>query len=400
MRAALLLLVPLPVLSKGLATSSSSCLDIKSREECIAGGECAWCECAAVPSECVDPEMAKKLPPSVFHCSQDSSPEVQMVETMAWDEVFSASDELFAGWKIIHSKEYETEEKEILAIGEWQKTLERVHRHNQDGTSTYWLEMNQFADISDAEFAKTFLGAMHGQNCSATHKPLAEYPGMGVVLPSHVDWREKGAVSPVKNQGKCGSCWTFSTTGSMESHNFLRTGEMVLLSEQQLVDCAFNFDNHGCSGGLPSHAFEYIASVGGLDTEATYQYTAVGGECQFDSIDVGATTFGSFNITFQDEKMLESAVGTVGPVSVAFQVTGDFKSYAGGVYDNPDCSTSPESVNHAVLCVGYGTDDETGLDYFIIKNSWGAEWGDEGYFKLRRGVNACGVADCASYPLM
>ncbi|CAN0024973.1 unnamed protein product [Hapterophycus canaliculatus] len=148
---------------------------------------------------------------------------------------------------------------------------------------------------------------------------------------------------------------------------------MVLLSEQQLLDCAGRYDNHGCSGGLPSHAFEYIASTGGLDTEQAYPYLAdESGSCEYVERGIGADVIRSVNITFQDEAELLEAVGNTGPVSVAFQVAPDFKAYAGGVYDNPGCSTLPEKVNHAVLCVGYGT-TEDGIDYWIIKNSWGPE---------------------------
>ncbi|CAN0194355.1 unnamed protein product, partial [Phaeothamnion confervicola] len=149
---------------------------------------------------------------------------------------------------------------------------------------------------------------------------------------------------------------------------------MVSLSEQQLVDCAQDFDNHGCNGGLPSHAFEYIRYTGGLDTEEAYPYFAKDNACKYDSLGVGATVQAAVNITYQDENELQAAIAFVGPVSIAFQVTSDFKSYAGGVYDNPTCGSLPDEVNHAVLAVGYGTDEggkNGGGDYWIVKNSWG-----------------------------
>ncbi|CAM9444488.1 unnamed protein product, partial [Sphacelaria rigidula] len=219
--------------------------------------------------------------------------------------------------------------------------------------SDYALGLNRFSDMSWDEFQSTRLGFYgrplgEGQNCSATHVG-GQYKALDLAEgrdpPATRDWRDLGAVSEVKDQAHCGSCWTFSTTGCLESHHYLRTGKMVLLSEQQLVDCAMNFDNHGCSGGLPSHAFEYIATSGGLDTEQAYPYMAEeSGSCSFIQEGVGADVIRSVNITFQDETELMNAVGNTGPVSVAFQVASDFKAYAGGVYDNPGCSTSPEQV--------------------------------------------------------
>jgi len=210
-------------------------------------------------------------------------------------------------------------------------------------------------------------------------------------------------VSPVKNQGHCGSCWTFSSTGALEAHYKKKTGRLVSLSEQQLLDCAGNYDNHGCNGGLPSHAFEYVKENGGIDSEAVYPYKAAspdGTRCKFHKLFAAVQVMDVVNITQFDEKQLERAVGTVGPVSVAFQVASDFRSYAGGVYTSTVCGNQPKDVNHAVLAVGYDTDAATKKKYWIIKNSWGSAWGLEGYFLMERGKNMCGVSDCASYPVL
>lgn len=224
-------------------------------------------------------------------------------------------------------------------------------------------------------------------------------------VPAAKDWRDVGAVSPVKNQGKCGSCWTFSSTGCLESHRKLTLGgEMVLLSEQNLLDCAGAFDNHGCNGGLPSHAFEYVRYNGGIDTEASYPYEAKEGKCKFNAYHVGAQVAGVVNITARDERELQSAVGTVGPVSIAFQVVSDFRFYKDGVYASTECRDGEQDVNHAVLAVGYGSEaTEAGgasQAHWIVKNSWGAAWGMDGYFLMARGKNMCGLADCASYPVV
>lgn len=218
-------------------------------------------------------------------------------------------------------------------------------------------------------------------------------------MPTQKDWRENGIVSPVKNQAHCGSCWTFSTTGALEAAHAQATGKMVLLSEQQLVDCAGDYNNFGCNGGLPSQAFEYVRFNGGLDTEDAYPYKGENGECQFAADSVGATVYEVVNITLGAEDELKEAVGLMRPVSVAFEVISDFRLYESGVYTSVNCDASPETVNHAVLAVGYDI-DESGTAYWIIKNSWGESWGENGYFNMEMGKNMCGIATCASYPVV
>jgi len=200
--------------------------------------------------------------------------------------------------------------------------------------------------------------------------------------PENYDWREHGGVSPVKNQAKCGSCWTFSTVGCLEAHALIKYGTYEGgYSEQQLVDCAQAFDNHGCEGGLPSHAFEYIKYTGGISTEDKYPYFAQDEKCT-----VKKTTFalqvggGSFNITQGDEDQMKTAIYEKGPVSIAFQVVNGFRDYKTGVYTSDTCKSGSSDVNHAVLAVGYGVEDS--VPYWIVKNSWGAEWGDQGFFKI------------------
>ena len=168
----------------------------------------------------------------------------------------------------------------------------------------------------------------------------------------------------------------------------------------QLVDCAGGFNNFGCNGGLPSQAFEYLKYAGGHDTEDVYPYTAKDGKCSFDGRGVAHVTQIN-NITAYDEDELMQAVGSAGPVSIAFQVAKDFRFYDKGVYDGV-CDSAPSSVNHAVVAVGYGRTKSVlpwkGQEYFIVRNSWGASWGVDGYFLIKRGVNKCGLADCASFP--
>jgi cathepsin H len=300
----------------------------------------------------------------------------------------------FAGFAAKYKKEYKTVEELKHRFVTFLESVKLVETHNK-GQHSYSLAVNEFADMTFEEFRDSRL--MKGeQNCSAT---VGNHVLTGESLPKTKDWREEGIVSQVKNQASCGSCWTFSTTGALEAAHAQATGKMVLLSEQQLVDCAGEFNNFGCGGGLPSQAFEYIRYNGGIDTEDSYPYNAKDSQCRFHKNTIGAQVWDVVNITEGAETQLKHAVATMRPVSVAFEVVHDFRLYNGGVYTSLNCHTGPQTVNHAVLAVGYG-EDENGVPYWIIKNSWGADWGMNGYFNMEMGKNMCGVATCASYPVV
>ncbi|CAM8977540.1 unnamed protein product [Rhodiola kirilowii] len=299
----------------------------------------------------------------------------------------------FARFAHKYGKRYETTEEIKLRFEIFRDNLKLIRMSNKKERS-YTLAVNEFADWTWEEFRGHRLGA--AQNCSATDK--GNHQLTDAVLPDLKDWREVGIVSPVKDQGHCGSCWTFSTTGALEAAYSQAFGKGISLSEQQLVDCARPFNNFGCSGGLPSQAFEYIKYNGGLDTEEAYPYTGKDGACKFSSVNIGVKVIDSVNITQGAEDELKHAVGAVRPVSVAFEVVSGFRFYSEGVYTSDSCGRDPMDVNHAVLAVGYGVED--GVPYWLIKNSWGSSWGDHGYFKMELGKNMCGVATCASYPIV
>lgn len=299
----------------------------------------------------------------------------------------------FARFAHRYGKKYETVEEMRLRFSIFSENLELIKSTNRKGLP-YQLAINHFADWSWEEFQRHRLGA--AQNCSATFK--GNHKLTDDALPETKDWRELGIVSPVKDQGHCGSCWTFSTTGALEAAYHQAFGKRISLSEQQLVDCAQAFNNFGCNGGLPSQAFEYIKYNGGLDTEEAYPYTGKDGVCKFSSENVGVQVIDSVNITLGAEDELKHAVALVRPVSVAFEVVDGFRFYKSGVYTSTTCGSTPMDVNHAVVAVGYGV--ENGVPYWLIKNSWGKEWGDNGYFKMELGKNMCGVATCASYPVV
>mmetsp|Transcript_86497 Transcript_86497/g.242159 ORF Transcript_86497/g.242159 Transcript_86497/m.242159 type:complete len:362 (+) Transcript_86497:96-1181(+) len=318
----------------------------------------------------------------------------------------------FAAYRLKHAKVYADAADEARRLANFQASLATVNEHNARPDKTFRMGLNQFSDMSDEEFEAKVL--MKPQDCSATSDQVfVQAPPHGTVdLPAHLDWREKGVISEVKNQGHCGSCWTFSTVGCLEAHLALKydAWRAPRLSEQQLVECAQAFDNHGCEGGLPSHAFEYVRSAGGLSTEFSYPYKGVDGPCPFNqtetpapftptSAGIGAQVpGGAVNLTQGDEDALKFYLATRGPVSVAFQVASDFRHYSSGVYTSQVCKNGPMDVNHAVLAVGYGVDLASGVEYWTIKNSWDYSFGEEGFFKIEAFKNMCGIANCNSFP--
>ena len=213
-------------------------------------------------------------------------------------------------------------------------------------------------------------------------------------LPRSVDWRTKGVVTPVKNQGQCGSCWAFSATGSMEAQHALAKNKLLNFSESQIVDC--DSADAGCGGGFMDDAFKYVISAGGIESEKAYPYLPEDEKCTFNASRIVAH-FKGYQDVKGGEEGLKQAVAQVGPVSVAIDASGmDFQLYKKGVYYSPSCS--PTFLDHGVLVVGYGT-TKNGTDYWVVKNSWGSSWGDNGYILMSRNRNNnCGIATEPSYP--
>ncbi|CAG10432.1 unnamed protein product, partial [Tetraodon nigroviridis] len=285
----------------------------------------------------------------------------------------------------------------------WLSNRKLVLVHNilaDQGIKSYRLGMTQFADMDNEEYKRLIsLGCLGAFNASAPRKGSAFFRlAEGTPLPTTVDWRDKGYVTGVKDQKQCGSCWAFSATGSLEGQNYRKTGKLVSLSEQQLVDCSGDYGNMGCGGGLMDSAFKYIQENGGIDTEESYPYEAEDGKCRFKPQNIGAKCTGYVDVTAGDEDALKEAVATIGPVSVAIDAShSSFQLYESGVYDELECSS--EDLDHGVLAVGYGTDN--GQDYWLVKNSWGLGWGQKGYIMMSRNKhNQCGIASMASYPLV
>ncbi|CAO1340728.1 unnamed protein product [Diamesa tonsa] len=219
-----------------------------------------------------------------------------------------------------------------------------------------------------------------------------------VEIPNEIDWRLKGAVTSVKNQFPCGSCWAFSAVGALEGQYFKKSGKLISLSTQNLVDCSTTTGNLGCNGGSPLLSIIHIVNHGGIETEASYPYEGRDGKCRFNSTNA-ETTFDGFGGFFNDEETLKEAVAQIGPISVMVRVEKNLQHYDSGIYYIPDWISS--DISHSMLIVGYGTDDELKQDYWLLKNSFGPNWGENGYIRMARNRdNNCGIINQACYPLI
>jgi len=299
----------------------------------------------------------------------------------------------FEAFKAQYGKVYlESEENNRYAI--YKSNLDFVNSWDEEARG-FSVGINEFADLTVEEFKSIY----NGMNIEAEYEPVVEnWPPTPQVTGDIVNWNNKGAVTPVKNQGQCGSCWSFSSTGSMEGEKFIKTGTLTSLSEQNLVDCSTRQGNMGCQGGLMDDAFRYVIANKGIDTEASYPYTATGpNACKFNAANIGDTISSFKDVTRGSESALQSAVDQQ-PVSVAIDAGhNSFQLYKSGVYYESACSTS--SLDHGVLAVGYGT-SASGQAYWLVKNSWGPSWGMQGYIQMSKGRNNnCGIATMASYPI-
>lgn len=338
---------------------------------------------------------------------------IMATHAMDWLEVSQKSnviektnspvDQAWADFIKTHKKEYELGEH-AMRFKIFEANYKKVEMHNYlhtKGLKNYQLGLNEYADLEHAEFVKFMNGLLPRNHTQRNSLDFVSYmaPLVQITVPDAVDWRSKGYVTPVKNQGRCGSCWSFSTTGALEGQHFRKTGKLVSLSEQNLVDCSGKYGNNGCNGGLMDYAFQYVKENDGIDTEESYPYRAEQGKCHFKSSNIGATDSGFVDIPEGDEEKLKEAVASVGPISIAIDASHEsFQLYSSGVYHEPGCHS--DRLDHGVLVIGYGTTQD-GQDYWIVKNSWGPTWGQGGYVYMSRNKgNQCGVASQASYPIV
>jgi cathepsin L len=304
----------------------------------------------------------------------------------------------FTNWMQGQGKAY-TAEEFGARYTIFKSNMDFVHEFNSKN-NTFTVGLNRFADLTNEEYRATYLGT-HFDGTSALaaaarHHARMVMPTVNVPVADTIDWRTRGAVTPIKDQGQCGSCWSFSTTGSVEGIHQISTGKLVSLSEQNLMDCSTAYGNQGCNGGLMTNAFQYIIKNPGIDTEASYPYQTKQGTCRFSTANVGATITGYKNVPAGSESGLVTAVNSQ-PVSIAIDASHQsFQLYSSGIYYESQCSSS--QLDHGVLAVGYGSNGAS-ADYWIVKNSWGVSWGMQGFIQMARNRNNnCGVATMASYP--
>jgi len=283
-----------------------------------------------------------------------------------------------------HGRSYATKAEFQFRSKIFKQTLAEIEAINAEN-GTHTVGVNFLADRTVEERKK--LNGYKSSNRARKETILSTYG-----LAAEVDWVTKGAVTPVKNQGQCGSCWSFSTTGSVEGAMFLKSGKLQSFSEQQLVDCSGSFGNMGCNGGLMDNAFKYIEQ-NPLELESDYAYTARDGSCSYDKSKGVGNVANFTDVQTNSVAQLKAALNKQ-PVSIAIEADQSaFQFYTHGVISK-GCG---QQLDHGVLAVGYGTLD--GTDFFLVKNSWGASWGDKGYVRIAASdSNVCGILSDPSYP--
>ncbi|CAN6281345.1 unnamed protein product [Urochloa humidicola] len=302
-------------------------------------------------------------------------------------------------WMAEHGRVYKDEAEKARRLEIFGANARLIDSFNAVGKYGHRLATNKFADLTDEEFRAARTGYRRPAAAAAAGSSRFRYENFSLAdAPQSMDWRAMGAVTGVKDQGECGCCWAFSAVAAVEGLNKIRTGRLVSLSEQELVDCDVYGEDQGCEGGLMDDAFQFIARRGGLAAESTYPYNGNDGSCRSSAAAARAASIrGHEDVPPNDERALAAAVAHQ-PVSVAIN-GGDptFRFYGGGVLDGA-CGTD---LDHAITAVGYGTASD-GTRYWVMKNSWGASWGEGGYVRIRRGdrgAGVCGLAKLASYPV-
>ncbi|KAI4388042.1 hypothetical protein MLD38_000415 [Melastoma candidum] len=296
-------------------------------------------------------------------------------------------------WMSFYDRVYENSDEKDKRFEIFNKNVEYIKSFNKNGSTTYKKGINKFADWTEKEIREANYGFKKLQPSTLPPSTPFRYANVDIADASgNVNWVDAGAVTEIKNQENCGCCWAFSSVGAMEGIIQIKKRQLISLSEQELVDC---MPNGGCSGNLMEHAFDYIISNNGLDTESNYPYQAVQGICRAQPTSAATITGYEFVPGDSEDDLLRAVVNQ--PISVAIDASGsDFVYYQGGVFSGP-CGTD---LNHAVTLVGYGTAGD-GTDYWLIKNSWGTTWGEEGYMRIQRGVGGlCGITLHALYPTL
>lgn len=309
-------------------------------------------------------------------------------------------DKLYDAFVHRHGRRHTTRDEYDQRAQMFHKNRQMIENHNSQPDKTHTLALNRFADWHKDEFLATLL-PNHGKTRPKlpvegkqmlVHKPkVPEH-----MLPTTVDWRGSGADSPVKDQASCGSCWAFGTIGPLETAYFRETGKQLLLSEQNLMDCGWYLNNKACFGGYQDIGLQWLMDRGKVATQEAYPYQGVDNFCTEQGRD-HINFDGDFVTTDGSEYALKEAIFTKGPMTVSVDAAPDsFVFYSSGVYNNSACKSDYADLDHAVLVSGYGTTEE-GHDYWLVKNTWSALWGDKGYIKIARHPQDCGIATQPMY---
>ncbi|CAL1394136.1 unnamed protein product [Linum trigynum] len=300
----------------------------------------------------------------------------------------------YGRWLSKHGRKYRSKAEYKHRFQIYQSNVHFINHINSQNLS-FQLTDNKFADLTNDEFKSTYLGLR--RPLETAHQRLQAECSCGH-LPAEVDWRKKGAVTKVKDQGPCGSCWAFSAVAAVEGFHQIQTGELLTLSEQELVDCDVDGEDEGCGGGFMETAFEFIAQIGGLTTEKNYPYKGRDGDCDEKKLKDHLAKISGYEIVSRNNETALQAAVAKQPVSVAIDAGSyEFQLYSKGILTG-SCGSD---LNHGVAAVGYAV--EKGTKYWIVKNSWGANWGEDGYIRMERDVKEkggkCGIAMLASFPL-
>ena len=299
----------------------------------------------------------------------------------------------FTNFQEKFAKKYENVQELETRFSVFRENFRNIITHNADRNQSFTMGVNQFTDLTPEEFKAQMI---RGVKAPVGSFGCGTFSNSASGTPASIDWRTKGAVTTVKDQGQCGSCWTFSSTGAMEGAWAIAKGQLIDLAEQELVDCAgLKYGSAGCNGGQMEGAFKFIIENGQC-AASSYPYTAKDGTCHSCSAVAHATSCS--DVKPNDQLSLKAAVAKQ-PVAVAIEAdTKYFQSYSGGVLTSASCGTS---LDHGVLAVGYG--EENGQKYWLVKNSWGTSWGEQGYVKIGRSESTndagiCGIAEQPSFP--
>jgi C1A family cysteine protease len=309
----------------------------------------------------------------------------------------------FQSWMSQHGKSYGDNEVE-MRFATYRDNVVRIANLNAENDGVVY-SVNKFADLSPAEFKRLYLNHTPGNRGVFTDTRALSNT---TVQANKVDWRDKGAITPVKDQGQCGSCWAFSAVEEIESMEFMAGRPLQVLAPQQVVSCdkGGKWGDDGCNGGWTEGAFEYVQTAGGIETEANYPYksgaSGQDGPCTFDASKVAVKIKGytyavppctSGSCTHQDETGLLTQISSA-PISICVNAE-PWQFYSSGVMKGKSCSGSYASQDHCVQLVGF--DQSTSPSYWMVRNSWNTDWGYAGYIHLEIGTNCCGVADDAIF---